>query len=97
GRGGSMGMAGGPAGAGGSGPPQVVGGACEKVSTTGVSSNPRDAAVTTKQAQTMADMIVNAFTCDRTRICDFGMSFSGGHHEGLLGMSESWHDNVAHL
>jgi hypothetical protein len=45
----------------------------------------------------MADMIVNAFTCDRTRIADFGMSFSGGHHEGLLGYSASWHDNVAHI
>jgi hypothetical protein len=88
---------GGAAGTGGAGPPVVGGGACEKVSTTGVSSNPRDAAVTTKQAQTMADMIVNAFTCDRTRICDFGMSFSGGHHEGLMGMSQSWHDNVAHI
>ncbi len=99
GAGGSLGAAGGPggAGAGGSGPPVVVGGKCEKVNTSGVSSNPRDAAVTTKQAQTMADMIVNAFTCDRTRICDFGMSFSGGHHEGLLGMSQSWHDNVAHI
>jgi hypothetical protein len=45
----------------------------------------------------MADMIVNAFTCDRTRVADFGMSFSGGHHEGLLGYSASWHDNVAHI
>ena len=67
------------------------------MNTTGVSSNPRDATVTTKQAQCMADMIVNAFTCDRTRICDFGMSFSGGHHEGLLGYASSWHDNVAHI
>jgi len=25
------------------------------------------------------------------------MSFSGGHHEGLLGMTQSWHDNVAHI
>ena len=96
GAGGSMG-AGGSTGSGGSGGTVVTGGVCEKVNTTGVSSNPRDATVTTKQAQCMADMIVNAFTCDRTRICDFGMSFSGGHHEGLLGMSSSWHDNVAHI
>ena len=95
-RGGSMG-AGGSTGSGGSGGTVVTGGVCEKVNTTGVSSNPRDATVTTKQAQCMADMIVNAFTCDRTRICDFGMSFSGGHHEGLLGMPSSWHDNVAHI
>jgi hypothetical protein len=67
----------------------VTGGVCEKVNTTGVASNARDAAVTTKQAQCMADIIVNAFTCDRTRICDFGMSFSGGHHEGLLGMARA--------
>jgi len=92
------GGAGGATGAGGTGGGVVVtGGVCEKANTTGVSSNARDAAVTTKQAQCMADMIVNAFTCDRTRICDFGMSFSGGHHEGLLGMSQSWHDNVAHI
>ena len=96
GAGGAMG-AGGSTGAGGSGGTVVTGGVCEKVNTTGVASNARDAAVTTKQAQCMADIIVNAFTCDRTRICDFGMSFSGGHHEGLLGMSSSWHDNVAHI
>jgi hypothetical protein len=96
GAGGSMGS-GGSTGSGGSGGTVVTGGVCEKVNTTGVSSNPRDATVTTKQAQCMADMIVNAFTCDRTRICDFGMSFSGGHHEGLLGYSSSWHDNVAHI
>ena len=88
---------GGTTGAGGSGGTVVTGGVCEKVNTTGVASNARDATVTTKQAQCMADIIVNAFTCDRTRICDFGMSFSGGHHEGLLGMSSSWHDNVAHI
>jgi hypothetical protein len=98
GAGGSMGTGGsGSTGSGGSGGTVVTGGVCEKVNTTGVSSNPRDATVTTKQAQCMADMIVNAFTCDRTRICDFGMSFSGGHHEGLLGYSSSWHDNVAHI
>jgi len=92
------GGAGGATGAGGTGGGVVVtGGVCEKANTTGVSSNARDAAVTTKQAQCMADMIVNAFTCDRTRVADFGMSFSGGHHEGLLGMSQSWHDNVAHI
>jgi hypothetical protein len=96
GRGGSGGS--GPGGAGGSGGVVVpTGGVCERVTTTGVSSNPRDATVTTKQAQCMADMLVNAFTCDRTRVGDFGMSFSGGHHEGLLGMSQSWHDNVAHI
>ena len=42
-------------------------------------------------------MIVNAFTCDRTRVADFGMGFSGSHHEGLLGKNKSWHDNVAHI
>jgi hypothetical protein len=94
---GGRGGAGGSMGSGGSGGMVVTGGVCEKVNTTGVSSNPRDAAVTMKQAQCMADMIVNAFTCDRTRICDFGMSFSGGHHEGLLGYASSWHDNVAHI
>jgi hypothetical protein len=42
-------------------------------------------------------MIVNAFTCDRTRVADYSFSFSGGHHEGLLGFSQSWHDIVAHV
>jgi hypothetical protein len=91
----SAGTATGGNGTGGS--PTVVGGRCERVDTTGVSSNPRDATVTTKQAQTMADILVNAFTCDRTRVASFGMSFSGGHHEGLLGFTTSWHDNVAHI
>jgi hypothetical protein len=91
------GSGGGSGGASGGGPLMPVGGGCQKVSTAGTSTNPRDAAVISKQAQIQADLIVNAFTCDRTRIADFGLSYSGGHHEGLLGMSSSWHDNVAHL
>jgi hypothetical protein len=98
--GGGAGGAPGGGGAGGSsggGPITPAGGACQEVATSGVSGNAADAAVTTRQAQTQADIIVNAFTCDRTRIADFGLSFSGGHHEGLLKMSSSWHDNVAHI
>jgi hypothetical protein len=97
--GGTGGAPGGGTGSGGSSGGVITpsGGVCEKVNTSGVSANARDAAITTKQAQAQADIIVNAFTCDRTRIADFGMSFSGGHHEGLLGMSSSWHDNVAHI
>jgi hypothetical protein len=93
--GGGTGGTGGTGGGGGVMPP--VGGVCERVTTTGVSSNPRNADITALQARCQADIIVNAFTCDRTRVADFGMSFSGGHHEGLLGFSTSWHDNVAHV
>lgn len=48
-------------------------------------------------ARLQADLLVNAFTCDRTRVASYQFSFSGGHHNGLLGYSGSWHDDVAHV
>jgi hypothetical protein len=79
------------------GPPVAVGGKCEQVVTTGATKSSTDAAAVTKFAQVQADLVVNAFTCDRTRIADYSFSFSGGHHQGLLGYSPSWHDTVAHV
>ena len=80
-----------------SGPPVSVGGKCEQVATSGIKGSSTDAATITKFARVQADLIVNAFTCDRTRIADYSFSFSGGHHQGLLGYSPSWHDTVAHV
>ncbi|MGK3994265.1 DUF1552 domain-containing protein [Sorangium sp. So ce1024] len=77
--------------------PGPVGGACERVDTSGYSSSTNNATTITRWAQIQADIIVNAFTCDRTRVADYHFSFSGGHHEGLLGFDQSWHDNVAHV
>jgi len=82
---------------GGSGAPTTGSGMCEKVSTTGFSNSLNNATSITRWAQIQADILVNAFTCDRTRIADYSFSFSGGHHEGLLGFSQSWHDIVAHV
>jgi hypothetical protein len=89
-------------GTGGSGGmPPVVGGTCEKVNTSGVNTGDRNDQTIDKWAKVQADLIVNAFTCDRTRIADFGMGFSGSHHTGMFGLSagdnNSWHDTVAHL
>ncbi|WP_437785668.1 DUF1552 domain-containing protein [Sorangium sp. So ce1097] len=81
----------------GGGTPGPVGGACERVDTSGYSSSTNNATTITRWAQIQADLIVNAFTCDRTRVADYHFSFSGGHHEGLLGFGQSWHDNVAHV
>ncbi|MDQ2642254.1 MAG: DUF1552 domain-containing protein [Myxococcota bacterium] len=85
------------AGGGGVAPPASVGAACEKTDTSGFSNSLNNATTITRWARIQADMIVNAFTCDRTRVADYSFSFSGGHHEGLLGFSQSWHDIVAHV
>jgi hypothetical protein len=82
---------------GGSTPPIAVGGSCEQVDTSGFDNSLNDATTITRWAQIQADILVNAFTCDRTRVADYSFSFSGGHHEGLLGFSQSWHDIVAHV
>lgn len=71
---------------------------CESVATRSFSS--RD--LTNEEnlrawARMQADLLVNAFTCDRTRVASYQFSFSGGHHNGLLGYSGSWHDDVAHV
>lgn len=78
------------------GPPVAVGGKCEQVATAATRST-NNAEAITKFAQVQAELVVNAFTCDRTRIADYSFSFSGGHHQGLLGYSPSWHDTVAHV
>jgi hypothetical protein len=82
---------------GGSAPPIAVGGSCEEVDISGFDNSLNNATTITRWAQIQADILVNAFTCDRTRVADYSFSFSGGHHEGLLGFSKSWHDNVAHV
>jgi len=84
-------------GGGGPAAPVAVGGSCEKTDTSGFNSSLNNATTITRWAQIQADLIVNAFTCDRTRVADYSFSFSGGHHEGLLGFSQSWHDIVAHV
>jgi Protein of unknown function (DUF1552) len=77
--------------------PVLVGGACESVSTDGFRNRLNDADDVTQWAQMQSDIIVNAFTCDVTRSAVMQYSFSGGHHEGLLGFSSSWHDDIAHV
>jgi len=82
-------------------PPTMVGGTCEQVDTSGVNRSDRNDVSIDKWAKVQADLIVNAFTCDRTRVADFGMGFSGSHHTGMMGLvagdNNSWHDTVAHL
>jgi hypothetical protein len=82
-------------------PPTTAGGVCERVDTAGVNRSDRNDMTIDHWAKVQADIIVNAFTCDRTRIADFGMGFSGSHHTGMMGLvagdNNSWHDTVAHL
>jgi hypothetical protein len=82
-------------------PPTENGALCQKVDTSGVNRSDRNDATIDKWAKIQADLIVNAFTCDRTRIADFQMGFSGSHHTGMMGLvagdNNSWHDTVAHL
>jgi hypothetical protein len=82
-------------------PPTVSGALCQKVDTSGVNRGDRNDLTIDKWAKVQADLIVNAFTCDRTRVADFQMGFSGSHHTGMMGLvagdNNSWHDTVAHL
>jgi hypothetical protein len=82
-------------------PPTTVGGTCERVDTSGVNRSDRNDMTIDHWAKVQADLIVNAFTCDRTRVADFQMGFSGSHHTGMMGLvagdNNSWHDTVAHL
>lgn len=84
-------------GAGGAGGVSAVGGVCEQPDTSNFRASLNDAARMTRWAEINADIIVNAFTCDVTRAANYQFSFSGGHHEGLLGFGASWHDEVAHV
>lgn len=73
---------------------------CDAVDTTGITTSDRDAANVTKWGQIQADLLVNAFLCDRTRVADLAFGSSGSQHTGMLGLDDgasgSWHE-VAHL
>lgn len=77
--------------------PVGVGGTCSEVDRSGFRNSLNDAAAISRWAEINADLIVNSFTCDITRVASYQFSFSGGHHEGLLGLRQSWHDDVAHV
>lgn len=70
---------------------------CEEPSRDGHQRSLNNAETMTRWAQINADLIVSAFACDVTRVASYQFSFSGGHHDGLLGFGRSWHDDVAHI
>lgn len=74
-----------------------LGSLCRETDVSGFRNSLTDADGMTRWAEINADLIVNAFTCDVTRVASYQFSFSGGHHEGLLGFRQSWHDEVAHV
>ena len=89
-------------GPGSGGGPVVVGGLCEETDTADVDRDDRNADAISRWGNVQADLIVNAFTCDVTRVAAFTFGFSGSHHNGMLGLraptnNNSWHDNVAHV
>lgn len=71
--------------------------ACQEPDLNGYQNSLRSEEAVTRWAQINADLIVSAFACDVTRVASYQFSFSGGHLEGLLGFSRSWHDDVAHV
>lgn len=79
------------------GAPALVGGTCEEPDTSGFQRSLNDAARVTRWSQINAELMISAFTCDVSRVGTYQFSFSGGHHEGLLGYGGSWHDDVAHV
>jgi len=78
-------------------PGPAVGAACLEPDISGFKNSLNNAESMERWAQINADMIVSAFACDVTRVASYQFSFSGGHHEGLLGFGRSWHDEVAHV
>lgn len=76
---------------------EAVGGQCAETDTSGFRNSLTDAASISRWAEINADLIVNSFACDVSRVASYQFSFSGGHHEGLLGFRTSWHDEVAHI
>jgi hypothetical protein len=92
-------VAGSPGGGGG---PVVVGGLCEETDAAGVNRDDRNAEAIEQWGKVQADLLVNSFTCDLTRVAAFTFGFSGSHHNGMFGLkaptnNNSWHDNVAHV
>ncbi|NLE88723.1 MAG: DUF1552 domain-containing protein [Myxococcales bacterium] len=88
--------------ASGGGDGGVIGGTCERADTSGVNRDDRNADAIVRWARAQIDILVNAFTCDVTRVAGFLMGFSGSHHNGMFGLrastnNNSWHDNVAHI
>lgn len=79
------------------GTPAAAGALCAETNTSGFKNSLTDATAITRWAEINADLIVNSFTCDIARVASYQFSFSGGHHEGLLGFRASWHDEVAHI
>ena len=82
---------------GGSMPGGSTAEACVDPDRSGFRSSLNNAELITRWSEINADMIVSAFACDVTRVASYQFSFSGGHHEGLLGFGRSWHDEVAHV
>lgn len=82
---------------GGQTPGPAVSEACLEPDISGFKNSLNNAASMERWAQINADLIVTAFACDVTRVASYQFSFSGGHHEGLLGFGRSWHDEVAHV
>ena len=77
--------------------PSLTAGSCAEPELTMIRRQLNDEESITRWSQLQSDILFNAFTCDVTRSGVMQYSFSGGHHEGLLGFSDSWHDAVAHV
>ena len=77
----------------------ALGSACNPTAPAEIAANDHDEARVRAWAKLQADIIVNAFACDRTRVAELGFGYSGSTHAGLFGLAtatRSWHD-IAHL
>jgi hypothetical protein len=77
-----------------------TGGQCERPAVSPPNTSDRNDQTIRSWSKLQADLIVSAFSCDRTRIAELGFGFSGSHHTGMMGLAKdnkSWHDAVAHL
>lgn len=64
-----------------------------------VSPNDHDEPIIRSWAKQQADIIVNAFACDRTRVAELSFGYSGSAHIGLMGLASgtrNWHE-IAHM
>lgn len=64
-----------------------------------ITPNDHDEPSIRSRAKLQADIIVDAFSCDRTRVAELGVGCSGSAHVGLMGLesgTRNWHE-VAHM
>lgn len=79
--------------------PAAVSGACKPQPAGAIIPSDHDEPIIRSWAKLQADIIVDAFNCDRTRVAELAFGYSGSTHVGMMGLefgTRNWHE-VAHM